>query len=77
MAFSGIIKSTPLDLSNVQRAIKDMRRAEEGITHGMEPEELMSDRNQKHFVFNSSLLSRIRFEEGMEAESSLWNVRTG
>ena len=45
----------------------------------MEPEEPKSERNQKHFDFklNTSLVSRIQFDEGMEAEPSLWNVCTG
>ena len=43
----------------------------------MEPEELKSDRNQKHLDFNTSLVSRIQSDEVMEAESSLWNVCTG
>ena len=46
-------------------------------TRDTEPEELKNDRNKNHFVFNTSLVSRIQFDEGMEAEPSLWNVSTG
>ena len=47
------------------------------LNHNMATEELKSDRNQMHLDFNTSLVSRIQFDKGMEAESSLWNVCTG
>ena len=39
-------------------------RGRRNLTRDKEPEELMSEGNQKHFDFNTSLVSRIQFNDG-------------